>query len=92
MSQVSTLYTKTASWGFDDASWYNSETHSWDNGWAQFPIKLYGYAYRLRYDYYWFDSNERITGHTASLSWGLRDDRYVSLTTKTWRYVDWCVY
>jgi hypothetical protein len=92
MSQVSTLYTKTASWGFDDGSWYNGETHSWDNGWAHFPIKLHGYAYRLGYDYFWFDSNERITGHAASLSWGLRDDRYGSLTTTTWRYVDWCVY
>ena len=91
LSQVSTLYTKTAAWGFDDGTWYNHETRRWDNGVAQFRITQSG-AYRLRYDYYWFDSNEMITGHTASLSWGLRDDRYGSLTTTTWRYVDWCVY
>jgi hypothetical protein len=91
LSQVSNLYTKQAAWGFDDGTWYSWETRSWTNGLTQFPIRTAGF-YRLKYDYYWFNANETITGHTSSLSWGLRDDRYTSLTTTVWRYVDYCQY
>ena len=89
--QVSNLYTKTAAWGFDDGEWYHRVTRTWSNGLTQFPIAHAGH-YRLVYDYFWFNSAETVTGHTSSLSWGLRDDRYVSLTTTVWRYIDYCTY
>ena len=72
-------------------NWFDTYRRTWDIGLTRFRITQTGF-YRLRYDYYWFNSNEYVSGHTSSLSWGLRDDRLSSLTTTVWKYVDWCQY
>lgn len=94
-SQYSILKTQTTGWGFNSEIWYDKRTGAQVSGATAFTIpKLLGYAYRLRYDYFWFDSNEMITAHTASLSYGLRDDRdrLSSIAIAGRNYVDWCVY
>lgn len=91
-SQFSPLYTKTAAWGFDDGRWFDTYRGTWANGLTRFRVSVGSGAYRLRYDYFWFDSNDYVSGQTSSLSWGHRDDRRASVTTTGWAYVDWCVY
>jgi hypothetical protein len=89
-SQYSSLKTQTASWGFWSGEWYDHATGRQVNGLSQFSITTGGY-YRLRYDYYWY-TNGQVSGHDASLAWGLRDDRLSATTTTGWSYVDWCLY
>jgi hypothetical protein len=95
-SQYSILKTQTTGWGFNSEIWYDHRTGAQVSGATAFTItKLaYAYPYRLRYDYFWFDANEVVTAHTASLSYGLRDDRdrLSSLAITGRSYVDWCVY
>lgn len=95
-SQYSILKTQTTGSGFNSEIWYDPRTGAQVSGATAFTItKLaYAYPYRLRYYYFWFDANEIVTAHTASLSYGLRDDRdrLSSLAITGRSYVDWCVY
>jgi hypothetical protein len=89
-SQYSPLKTQTTSRGFVSEDWYDSRTGSPVAGTHQFPITTGGY-YRVVYDYYWY-RNGLVSGHDASLAWGMRDDRLSAVGTTGYRYVDWCLY
>ena len=89
LSQVSSLRTQTASYGFWADEWYDHGTRTSGMGTVRFQVAS-GYYYRLRYDVFWFNSNGVVTGQDAALAYGMRDDRASSATG--WSYVDYCRY